>query len=68
MKTETITCSSKNFYCKHKTGWFKVIRIKKWWFEVSAKYFLCLDCEDLIPIAEYEKTQSELINNLKQIK
>lgn len=51
--SNTITVFGKRLNCKHKTGWFKTVIIKKWWFEVSAKYFLCLDCEDLIPIDEY---------------
>jgi len=54
---QTFTVSGKRFHCKHKTGWFKTIRIKKWWVEVSAKYFLCLECEDLIPMDEYENVQ-----------
>ena len=55
----TFTVSAKRFYCKHSKGWFKTIRIKKWWFEVSAKYFLCLECEDLIPIDEYERNTKQ---------
>ncbi len=54
---QTFTVSGKRFYCKHKTGWFKTVRIKKWCFEVSAKYFLCLECEDLIPMDEYENAR-----------
>ena len=57
---QTFTVSAKQFYCKHSKGWFKTIRIKKWWFEVSAKYFLCLECEDLILIDEYEMKQNSL--------
>ncbi len=56
-QAQTIAVSGKRFNCKHKTGWFKTVRIKKWWFEVSDKYFLCLECCDLIPIKEYEESK-----------
>jgi len=58
MSDRIITITITNNHCKHRTGWFKTVRIKKWWFEISAKYFLCLECEDLIPINEYNKITS----------
>ena len=59
---QTITCSGN---CKHKTGWFKTIKIKKWCFEFTEKYFLCLECEDLIPIKKYEEVTCIEIKDCK---
>lgn len=56
---QTITHSGKRFHCKHNTGWFKTVRLKKWCFEVTGKFFLCLECEDLIPIKEYERLKND---------
>ena len=45
----TFTCKPQ---CHHRTGWYKSVVFKLWIFEVKRKFFLCTDCQDLIPYEE----------------
>ncbi len=51
MFTATFTCKPK---CHHRNGWFKSVTYKWWIFDFRRKFFLCTDCEDLIPLEEAE--------------
>lgn len=41
--------------CYHKNGWFKSVTFKWWIFDFRRKFFLCTNCEDLIPLEEAEE-------------
>lgn len=54
IQTVTITIKPK---CYHKNGWLKIVTFKWWIFNFKRKYFLCTDCEDLIPLEEAQEIQ-----------
>ena len=57
MEKTAITISSNILKCKHKNGWFKRVTIKWFIFYFSKDFFLCIDCEDLVPIEYINKTK-----------
>lgn len=50
--TVTFTCKPQ---CHHRNGWFKSVTFTWWIFDFRRKFFLCTDCEDLIPLEEAEE-------------
>lgn len=41
--------------CWHKNGWYKAVTFRWWIFSFVRKYYLCTDCEDLIPLEELKE-------------
>ncbi len=58
---QTIVTSSRP-KCYHKNGWFKVVTFTWWMFDFRRKYFLCTDCEDLIPLEEADEIRKSFKN------
>jgi len=46
--------------CSHSNGWYKVVTFRFWLFTFKKKFFLCTDCEDLIPIEEAKELWNDL--------
>lgn len=56
--TTTVTLKPK---CPHHTGWFKQVQFKFLGFRIIKKFFLCTECEDLIPLDEWKSTKEESV-------
>lgn len=46
--------------CNHSKGWYKVVTFRFWLFTFKRKFFLCTDCEDLIPIEEVKEIWNDV--------
>lgn len=46
--------------CYHQNGWNKYITFNFLWFKFKRKFFLCTDCEDIIPIDDAKRIWNEV--------
>lgn len=44
-------------FCKHETGWYQTVEIKKWIFKLTKRFFICTDCMKLIDAKERENAK-----------
>ena len=65
MIQKIITVTSSKPKCYHHNGWFKMVTFKWWIFDFRRKYFLCTDCEDLIPLEEADEIRNTFKDQIK---
>lgn len=60
-EVRTITYNFKR-KCDHANGWNKTVYFNLWIFKIKRRFFLCTDCNDLIPIDDAKKVWSGIKN------